>query len=179
MIITIDIETQELIPDDRRLDAMHVSVAGAIAGDQIWFFDENELPAFFALLDEAELIVGHNLFGFDYKVLQQYADFDVMMRYKDKTYDILRILARKTDRNIGLSDLAQRNLSLDKLGKGIDAPELFRTGRMDELKEYLAQDLRLTQSLFEHIGKHGSLKYGHINYKEPVERAVGITHDDR
>jgi DEAD/DEAH box helicase domain-containing protein len=156
-----------------------VSVAGAIAGDEIWYFDENELPSFFSLLDSAELIVGHNLFGFDYKVLQQYADFDVAARYKDKTFDILRILARKTDRNISLNDLALRNLGMEKSGKGIDAPELFKTGRIDELKAYLAQDLRLTQSMFAHITEHKTLKYGHINYKEPVERTVPIDIDER
>lgn len=179
MIITIDIETQELIPESRDIKAMHVSVAGVISDERLWFFDENELPSFFALLDEAEIIVGHNLFGFDYKVLQQYATFDVTARYREKTFDILHIIARRIDRNISLNDLAQRNLGLEKLGKGIDAPDLFKAGRMDELKEYLAQDLRLTQSIFRHIGIHGKLKYGHVNYKEPVERTVPITHSDR
>jgi hypothetical protein len=179
MDVIIDIETQEPIPDNRGIEGMHVSIAGALVDGEMRFFDENELSGFFALLDKAGLIVGHNVIRFDYKVLQRYATFDVARRYRDRTFDIFHLILKKTDRRISLNDLAKRNLGLEKLGKGVDAPELFRAGRIDELKEYLAQDLRLTNDIFLHIKKHGQLKYGHVNYKEAVERTLPINPDER
>jgi DEAD/DEAH box helicase domain-containing protein len=195
-IIILDIETQELVPEDRNLKELRISFAGiriddgsredgtgqdsdAIPGSGAILFSEAELPQLFKLLDDAELIVGHNLLRFDYKVLGNYAHEDLAQKYRHKTFDIQHCLLRKTDRLIPLNDLAQRNLGLAKNGKGADAPMLFKEGRHDELKAYLAQDLLVTHQLFDHIRRHGKVKYGLITYKEPVEREVFLSVDER
>ena len=179
MIVILDIETQQLIPEDRNLKSLRISIAGARHNGIDRMFDESQVKELFALLDNAELIVGHNLLNFDYRVLQNYADFDVKQRYKDKTLDFQHVIVKKTDRLVSLNDLAKRNLGQEKLGVGKDAPALFSDGKFDELKSYLAYDLRLTNDLFEHVRKHGKLKYGHIVYQEPEEREVLITISDR
>lgn len=174
MIVILDLETQELIPKNKDLSHLRISVAGAKCDGQTYYFQEENLQELFSLLDAASLIVGHNLLLFDYKVLQQYALFDVVARYKSKTFDIFHILLTKTDRQISLNDLAARNLGIQKLGSGKDAPILFKEGKQEELQAYLEQDLVITYRLFEHIRQHGVLKYGHLTYKEPVEREITI-----
>jgi DEAD/DEAH box helicase domain-containing protein len=179
MFVVVDIETQELVPDSRDCSSMHVSLAGVDQDGEVTILREHELGRLFGILDAAELIVGHNLLLFDYKVLSRYASFDVVARYKHKTFDMFNILLRKTDRRISLNDLAQRNLGISKAGLGSDAPELWQQGRIDELQEYLTQDLHVTRELVKHVLSEGSLKYGHIVYKEPVEREVKISITDR
>jgi hypothetical protein len=173
-MIILDIETQDIIPADRRLDALRISIAGVLQQEEMRFFSEEQIMDLFLLLDETDLIVGHNLLHFDYKILQRYAQFDVCARYREKTFDIFSILLQKTDRPIGLNDLAIRNLGVGKSGEGVDAPRLFQEGMIEELKEYLAQDLRITAGVFKHIQEHSKLKYGHIVYKEIIEREVDI-----
>ena len=179
MIIFFDIETQELVPENRDLSQMRISIAGIRQENACIIFTEEGIHALFPLLDAAELIVGHNLLGFDYKILQRYADFDVCAKYKHKTFDFLHIIMHKTDRRVALNDLAQRNLGIAKNGHGKDAPALFHQGKIEELKAYLEQDLLILQRIYEHIKQHGKLKYGHLVYKEPVERELLITLSDR
>lgn len=174
MIVILDIETTELIPDNRDLAVMRVSVAGIKTDGGSQFFWEEDLQGLFAVLDRADLIVGHNLLLFDYKVLQRYTSDDITAKYKTKTFDIFHTLLQQTDRRISLNDLAQRNLGMAKAGCGIDAPRLFKEGKLDELKEYLEQDLLITQRLFDHITKHGKLKYGHVVYRDAVEREIAV-----
>ncbi len=179
MIVIIDIETKEPIADKNNIKALQVSLAGAIIDGTIQFFIEENITEFFTLLDSAELIVGHNILAFDYIVLQQYTATDIIKKYTSKTFDTFRILEKKTDRRISLNDLAERNLGISKLGKGIDAPQLFKDGKIDELKEYLAQDLRITEQIFLHIKEHKYLTYSHTVYKEPIEKIVPISIKDR
>lgn len=179
-LIFFDLETQDLVPENRDLSTLRISVAGVRRenGETI-IFTEEHIDELFLLLDDAGLIIGHNLLGFDYKILQRYATFNVSEQYKSKTMDFLHIIMRKTDRRIALNDLAQRNLGMEKSGQGKDAPALFKEGKMEELNAYLTQDLLLLQRIYEHIKLHGKLKYGHINYKEPVERELSISINDR
>jgi hypothetical protein len=179
MIVVLDIETQDLVPENKDLSVMRVSIAGVHDGKKAVFFSEDQLDELFKVLDVATLIAGHNLFGFDYKVLQRYAHFDVRERYAAKTFDMLKCLLHKTDRLISLNDLALRTLGIQKSGKGADAPKLFHEGNIAQLQAYLEQDLRVTRALVEHIQKKGTVKYGHIIYKEPVEREIALSIDER
>jgi hypothetical protein len=179
MTLFLDIETQALVPENRNLQGMRISIAGVRTGGVATIFPEDSIQALFPILDKADLIVGHNLLAFDYKILQHYAEFDVVARYRPKTFDFLHIIMRKTDRRVALNDLAQRNLAIAKLGAGKDAPLLFKEGKLDELQAYLAQDLLILEQLFEHVKIHGMLKYGHIIYKEPIEKELLLTPDER
>jgi hypothetical protein len=179
MIVILDIETSEPIPGNKDIKTLHISLAGTITSGSVQFYTENNIQELFSALDAAKLIVGHNLFAFDYIVLQQYATFNITTRYGEKTFDTFRILEKKTDRRISLNDLAMRNLGISKSGNGINAPQLFKDGKITELKEYLAQDLIITEKLFTYIQQHSSLKYGHLNYKDIVEKTVHITAQER
>ncbi len=179
MIVIFDLETTKLIPEDRNIQSLEISFAGTCIDGKVSFYSKDNINELFEILDLSELIVGHNLFAFDYIILQKYATFDVTLKYKHKTFDTFRIIEKKTDCRVSLNDLAKRNLNSEKSGKGIDAPKLFIEGKLDELKEYLAQDLRLTEQIFLHIKTHKSLKYGHTIYKDPIEKTLNISIEDR
>ena len=179
MFVTIDLETQTLVPDSRDYATLRVSFVGIKDNGGVKIFGEQEIDEVFRILDNAPLICGYNLVLFDFKVLQNYASFNVTERYKHKTFDPFLVLMKKTDRRIGLNDLVMRNLGLQKTGSGADAPRLYQEGKFDDLKAYLANDVLITHALIEHIKEHKKLKYGHIVYKDPVEREIAITIDER
>lgn len=179
MIVILDIETTEPITDKNNISTLQISLAGIIVKGKTQFFTKENISELFTTLDSAELIVGHNLFAFDYLVLQKYTTINLIEKYQHKTFDTFRILEKKTDRRISLNDLAIKNLGISKNGKGIDAPQLFKEGKIEELKEYLTKDLQITEQLLLHIQKHKVLKYSHTVYKEPIERIVTISIEDR
>lgn len=172
MPLILDIETRELIPENGDLSSLRIALAGTLRDETPTFYTEENIEDLFSVLDDADMIVGHNLFGFDYKVLQRYATFSVVERYKKKTYDFLQLLMDITDRRVSLNDLAKRNLQEEKSGSGADAPKLFAEGKLSALKEYLLMDLLLTAKLFAYVSKNGRLRYGHKIYKEILEREV-------
>lgn len=172
MLVVLDIETQQLAPVNRDLSSMRISIAGVRADGNAAFYREHELPSLFALLDAADVIVGFNLLGFDYPVLRNYASPEKMARWQAKTYDLMMAIEAATGRMVSLNDVATRTLGIAKSGSGGDAPALFAQGRMDELQEYLGQDLLITDRLVSHLLRTSRLRYGHITYRDPVEREV-------
>lgn len=175
MPVVLDIETRELIPENGDLTSLRIALAGLLVEGKIIFYTEETVTDLFVVLDSADIIVGHNLFGFDYRILQRYASFSVSERYAKKTCDLLKVIMDATDRRVSLNDLAMRNLNEEKSGNGADAPALFASGNIGALKSYLSTDLLLTGKLFSHILKTGKIRYGHKIYKEILEREIAFS----
>jgi DEAD/DEAH box helicase domain-containing protein len=55
--------------------------------------------------------------------------------------------------------VAQATLQCSKSGSGWDAIKLFREGRMDELKKYCIDDVRLTKDIYEYGLKNGKILF--------------------
>ena len=50
-------------------------------------------------------------------------------------------------------------LKKGKSGHGLEAIRLFRQGKMDELKKYCLDDVRLTKEIYEYGVKHGQISF--------------------
>ena len=57
----------------------------------------------------------------------------------------------RTGRRVGLNTLSLINLGRGKTGAGLEAPTLFREGRLEELKSYCLNDVLLTKDLYDLI----------------------------
>jgi DEAD/DEAH box helicase domain-containing protein len=161
-----DIETKYLFDEVggyENMTKLGLSVACLILddSDDPAFYEEKDIEDLFDALSQADLIVGHNIIGFDYPVLDAYASFNVPGRYKKKTFDTLHELYKVTGRRIGLQDLGHRNLGRGKTGEAVMMPHLWRDGQHDLVKEYCANDVRLVRDIFLH-GKNT----GHITYTD-------------
>ena len=168
--IFFDLETQYLYKElgmygrDRDPSKLKLAVAGTLSDNQDSFFHENEVKGLVKILDRADLIVGHNLFRFDYRVIQPYTDIDVIEMFKSKTFDMLFELQKLTQRMISLDDLCKRNLGMSKNEDTLKIPKMWRNGKHQEVKEYLHNDLKMTEALY-HYGKNNKkLKYEHKEY---------------
>lgn len=150
--IVLDLETQKLFQDVGGRGKNHllkVSVCGVYEyeTDKFSCFAENELHKLAELLQNADQIIGFNIKEFDFEVLQPYLNFNVHnLPYLDIIEDVQRHLGRR----IGLDAIAQGTLGSGKSGNGKEAIVYFRSGRMDLLKKYCLDDVRITRDVYQY-----------------------------
>ncbi len=181
-IIFFDLETQYLFQElgmkdhqSRDPAKLKLAVAGLLANKQPFFFEENQVKELLKALNQADLIVGHNLFGFDYLVLQSYFQQDIIKTLQNKTFDIMRELDKATGCWISLDDLCKRNTGWTKNIDTMKIPKLWRDGQHQEVKDYLLNDLKMTEAIFNHAKKVKSLKYEHKEYGKSLgEKEVRV-----
>ncbi len=150
--IVIDIETKNTFADvggDAYLKNLDMSVVGVYSYDRNEYlcFDEHELPALGELFKRTGLIIGFCINRFDVPVLEKYFPFKLSAIPR---LDILEEIELALGHRIKLDTLAKTNLGgKGKSGDGLDAPRLYREGKMEELKAYCLQDVKLTKELYD------------------------------
>jgi DEAD/DEAH box helicase domain-containing protein len=158
--VVLDIETSNSFADVGKYDAslLKVSLVGAYsyADDSYQSFLEPDLPKLWRLLESADRVIGYNLFGFDYKVLNNYYPGDLV---KFPTLDILVDVEKSLGFRVKLDDVAHACLGSGKSGNGLMAIEYFRRGEIDKLRDYCLQDVKVTKEIYEFGLKNGVLKY--------------------
>jgi len=168
--LVLDIETKESFTEigDKNPEKLHLSLIGAYfyPEDKYFSFKENELWHFWSLFEKAELLVGHNILGFDLPVLKKYYQKNFQ---GIEVFDIMK----ETEKNLGfrpkLDDLARGTLGKEKSGDGLKAIELYRSGKWQELINYCLDDVRLTKEIFDHIKEFGYVVYPGILGKEKIK----------
>ena len=160
--LVIDIETKKEFAEvggEKNIRELGVSVAGvySYAKDAFFAFEENEMPKFRDMFEGAGHIIGFNLKHFDLPVLEPYlgdgffAKFAVSDLYEDAT----NFLGFR----VGLGAVAKATLGESKSGKGLEALAWFRAGRVEDVKKYCLDDVRLTRDLYEYGKKHGHVLF--------------------
>lgn len=159
--IVLDIETQNLFSDvggKENLAKLLLSVAGvySYANNSFLTFTENEMPQFVKILEKTDLIIGFNINHFDLPVLQKYFSFDLN---KIPVLDIMTEVVNGVGHRVSLDDLVSNTLGKKKSANGLLAVEYWREGRINELKKYCLDDVRLTRDLYEHGLENGEIKF--------------------
>ena len=155
--MVLDVETRRSAREVggwHRARDMGVSVAVLYdAGSDAFLpFEQDALPELFGLLAQAELVVGFNILGFDYAVLQAFAP----ARLHDlPTLDLLAQVHRSVGRRISLDNLAQATLRAGKSADGMAALRWWKEGRLDLIAEYCRKDVDITRRLYLHGCEHG------------------------
>lgn len=159
-IVTLDIETQRGFHevDRKKLHLLKVSVACIhdSATDSYHAYEERELSRLEEVLKQADLIVGFNIREFDMEVLAPYLATPVKSL---PVFDLLEEIERVRGHRVSLQSVAQATLQSSKSGSGWDAIKLYREGRMEELKKYCFDDVRITKDVYEYGCKHGKISF--------------------
>ena len=174
--IVLDIETQNLFSDvggKENLTKLSLSVAGVFSYiDNLFLtFAENEMSAFENLLKKTDLIIGFNIDHFDLPVLQKYLSVDLS---KIPTLDIMNEVINKMGHRVSLGDLVSNTLGKRKSANGLMAVQYWREGRMDELKKYCLDDVRLTRDLYEYGLKNGEIKFTARDANLPYIKTIKV-----
>lgn len=158
-ILVIDIETKNTFDDVGRdnFNALNVSIIGLYSYNQNKFlsFEENEFDKVGELLKTASLIIGFSISRFDLPVLKKY--FPETDLFSISRLDLQDEIEISLGKRIGLDILAKANLGIGKNGNSLDAPILYHNGKIDELKEYCLNDVKITKELYELAKKQGYL----------------------
>lgn len=183
--IVLDLETQRNFSEVGGRNKNHllkVSVCGIYdyARDVYEVYEERELPRLFPLLESADQIIGYNILDFDFAVLKPYLHFNIC---QIPALDILKEIEKVLGHRISLESVAQGTLGHGKSGKGLEAITKFREGKIQELKEYCLDDVKITKEVYEYILQNGKVRYQDffdakeliLKFAEPQER-VGVNH---
>lgn len=114
-------------------------------GYRVYF--EKDLPALWPRLQFADRVIGYNLNGFDYNVLNNYAPFDL---FTLTTLDMMDAVYKKLGFRVKLDDLAHGSLGIGKSGNGLDAVRFWKNQELQKLAEYCKQDVKVTKEVYEY-----------------------------
>jgi len=130
-------------------------VSDSVSGESLAFF-EHQAEELFAYLRKADLVVGFNIVGFDFKVLSAYDDGTLEHL---PVFDILADVRRRLGFRLSLAHLTEQTLGATKTADGLQSLAWIREGRMDLVEEYCRADVRITEQLFRHGLDQGWLRY--------------------
>jgi len=157
-MIFLDIETKNTANEDYfSTKGLQISYTGVIdeAGNELDFW-EKDIPALGELLKKADWIVGYNSISFDLPVIGNYLGIEINDLPQ---LDLMVALQKAIGFKPKLDDVVTATLGKGKIGHGSDAPVYFASGRLDELKAYCMEDVRLTKQLYEFGLTNGYVKY--------------------
>ena len=185
--IVLGLETQKSFDDVGGRGKNHllkISVCGIYdyVSDQYLIFEEHELPRMAPMLQAADQIIGYNIKQFDFEVLQPYLNFNI---FEIPYYDILEEIDKVLGHKIKLDAVAQATIGSGKSGNGLEALLYYKNGKMDLLKKYCLDDVRVTKEVYEHALNNQKLLYRDyfaikeipITCLEPKSR-VGVTRQE-
>jgi len=166
--LVIDLETKKSFAEvggERNLRALGISVAGVYSylKDAFFAYEEHELGKAEELLAGSGHLIGFNIKQFDMPVLEPYLRTVSLSRFA--VTDIFEDAVKFLGHRVGLGAVAKATLGESKSGHGLEALQWFKEGRIDEVKKYCLDDVRLTRDLYEYGKKHG-----HVLFESYIDR---------
>lgn len=186
--LVFDIETQNFFTDPEvgwdNFEALKISVVCAYSylEDRYYTFEEHEMDKLAELFNDARRIVGFSMNRYDIPVLNNYFQrlhLPTNLWEKERV-DLLEVIESAMGQRISLSRLAEANLGVKKDHSGSEAGALYRAGKMEELKAYCLNDVKLTKDLYDLYRKQYHLfipsnktgKVERVEFAKPVVAAT-------
>lgn len=172
--IIFDIETVGDIKDFNNLRITVVSIY-QYETDSYISFEEQELSALWPILEKAERLIGYNSEHFDLPVMNRYYTGD-LLRFPH--LDLLRVIKESSGKRFKLNDVAKATLQIEKSADGLQAQKWFEEGKIDEIKKYCEQDVKITKELYDYGRKNkmiyfptltGDIQPIGVNFDMPLE----------
>ena len=166
MPVFFDVETQESFQEvgGHYPERLHVSVVVTYnTADQAFHrYAEADMPALVEELQTADLVVGFNLYGFDYPVVMRYTDVDLTQL---PTVDMLDVLHKQLGFRVGLDAIASATLGTGKSADGLQAVRWWKEGRIEEIFTYCEKDVEVTRQVYEFGKQHRYVQFYDRQYK--------------
>ncbi|MBP9695228.1 MAG: ribonuclease H-like domain-containing protein [Candidatus Magasanikbacteria bacterium] len=153
--IVFDIETIGDIRDYSQLKITCVSIY-EYETDSYRSFDENQLRDLWPILEKAERIIGYNSAHFDVPILQNNYSGDLS---RIAHLDLLKVIKESTGSRYKLNDIAKATLQIEKSADGLQAMEWYKEGKIDLIKKYCEQDVKVTKEVYDYGRKNKMLYF--------------------
>ena len=156
--ITLDIETEgdfRANGDFSNLELTICCIHDSETGEYKSFL-KPELPQLWPILERTDMIVGYNSDHFDLPILGKYYAGNLSTI---KSVDLLKDVKQALGRRLRLDSIAEATLGEKKSGSGDQAVRWWKEGKVEKVRAYCLDDVRITMELYEYAKKHGALKY--------------------
>ena len=116
-------------------------------------------------LRTADLVVGFNVIGFDYTVLQPYANEKHIDLQEIPTFDMLTDVHKKLNHRLSLNNLAECTLGAQKTADGLESLRWWKEylagdkAKLDQIIQYCKMDVQITRDLFLFGAENGYVEY--------------------
>ena len=156
-----DLETQKSADDVGGWGNIHkMKLAVGVVWDSIdqdyFVYEEKDAKTQVEKLRTADLVIGFNVIGFDYTVLQPYSDFDLQ---EINTFDMLVDVKKLLNFRLSLNHLAQHTLDAKKSADGLISLQWYKEGKIDKIIHYCKQDVEITRDLYLYGEENGYVNY--------------------
>ena len=160
-VLYFDLETQKSANDVGGWENAHkmklaVGVVWDSLEEQYFAYLETEALKLVEKLRTADRVVGFNVVGFDYVVLQPYANIDLR---EIPTFDMLIDIRKKLGFRLSLNHLAQQTFNAEKSADGLLSLKWWKEGKIDQIIEYCIKDVEITRDLFLFGVNNGYIEY--------------------
>jgi len=158
--IIFDLETQNIFSDVGSNDSKDLDISvGTFYDSQTNKYHTvtiDELDTIWPLLEHADALVGYNSNHFDIPLLNKYYPGDLT---QIKSIDLLESIKASLGRRLRLDSVAEATVGAKKSAHGLQAVRWWREGKIDEIKKYCEQDVKVTKKIFDYALKHGHVKF--------------------
>ncbi len=173
--LIFDLETQNIFQDVGSFDpaALDISVGSFYDSETNKYttVTVDELSLIWPLIEQADALVGYNSNHFDIPLLNKYYPGDLSTI---KSIDLLEEIKKSLGRRLRLDSVAEATVGAKKSGHGLQAVRWWREGKIDEIKKYCEQDVRVTKKIFDY-----ALAHGHVKFKDGSrKREIPLTTED-
>ncbi len=160
-VLFFDLETQKSAEEVGGWGNIHkMGLAVGVVWDSLdrefFTYEEKDARQLVDKLRTADLVVGFNVIGFDYTVLQPYSDFDLQ---EINTFDMLVDVKKQLGFRLSLNHLAQHTLNAEKSADGLVSLQWYKEGKINKIIQYCKQDVEITRDLFLFGEKNGYVNY--------------------
>ncbi len=145
---------------------MSVGILWDTSDSQFHIYLENQIQELVAHCKRADLVVGFNHIGFDYRVVagvlhanrteRQRAHTELVeLNNCDMLIEVKKILGHR----LKLDSIARPTLGVGKSADGLQALQWYKEGKLEKIIEYCKVDVEVTRDIHQYALKNGELMY--------------------
>lgn len=160
--VVFDLETQNFFSEVGGADPVNLDISVGCfydsGTDKYLAVTVDELAEAWPMLEQADALVGYNSNHFDIPLLNKYYPGDLR---QIKSIDLLESIRLSLGRRLRLDSVAEATVGAKKSADGVQAVRWWREGKINEIKKYCLQDVKVTKQIFEY-----ALANGHVKFKD-------------
>ena len=161
--LVFDIETADTFNNEKRNPedlTLAVIAVYKYLDDTYTAYTQETLSELWEVMRNIDTLIGFNNNHFDTPILNKYAPMNLQKEYG--SIDLLESVRQSLGRRIRLDWIAEGTLGINKSSDGLQAVEWWRQGKIEKVKQYCIDDVRITKEIFEYALKNEELLYNDL-----------------
>jgi len=167
--LVFDIETKNQFSDVHSNEPVDLDISVVslydYETDKYLSFLQEEFDEMWPYFEKADVLISFNGDHFDIPLLNKYYSGDLSTI---RSLDLLKEVKNSLGRRIKLDTLAEATLGKNKIGHGLEAIIWWREGKIQKIKDYCEEDVRITKEIYEFARDNKKLFYKDNGEKKEI-----------